>query len=189
MAMKQKMIIGVAGMPGAGKAVVSRVAKENNWSIVVMGDVIREETRKRDLEPTPENIGKVMLQLREEEGTAVVAKRCLPKIAETNSDKVLVDGIRSVAEMYEFEKNFPQFILIAVHSSPETRFARLFRRKRSDDPSGWGVFVERDLRELSVGQGSVIALADHMIDNEGTLEEYKAKIREVLEAVVKRWTT
>jgi dephospho-CoA kinase len=89
--------------------------------------------------------------------------------------------------MYEFEKNFPQFILIAVHSSPETRFERLFRRKRSDDSAGWGGFVDRDLRELSVGQGSVIALADYMIINEGTLEECKATVREVLEAVTKRW--
>jgi dephospho-CoA kinase len=186
--MKQKMIVGTAGMPGAGKAVVSRVAKEKDWDIVVMGDVIREETRSRGLEPTPENIGKIMLKLREEEGTAVVAKRCLPKIAEANSDMVLVDGIRSLAEMYEFEKNFPQFILIAVHSSPETRFERLFRRKRSDDSAGWGGFVDRDLRELSVGQGSVIALADYMIVNEGTLEECKARIREVLDVVIKRWT-
>lgn len=186
--MKQKMIVGVAGMPGAGKAEISRiVAKEKEWALVIMGDVIRDETRSRGLEPTPENVGKVMLKLREEEGPAVVAKRCLPKIAEAKSDKVLVDGVRSLAEMYEFEKNFPQFILVAVHSSPETRFARLFRRKRSDDPSGWGVFVDRDLRELSVGQGSVIALADYLIVNEGTLEEYKARIREVLEAVTQRW--
>jgi dephospho-CoA kinase len=185
--MEQKMIVGVAGMPGAGKAVVSRIAKEQDWTIVVMGDVIRDETRSRGLEPAPENIGKVMLKLREEEGAAVVAKRCLPKIAEADSDMVLVDGIRSLAEMYEFEKNFPQFILIAVHSSPETRFERLFRRKRSDDSAGWGGFAERDLRELSVGQGNVIALADYMIVNEGTLEEYKARIREVLDSVVKRW--
>jgi dephospho-CoA kinase len=185
--MKQKMIVGVAGMPGAGKAVVSRVAKEKDWALVIMGDVIREETRNRGLEPTPENIGKIMLKLREEEGAAVVAKRCLPKIAEANSDTVLIDGIRSLAEMYEFEKNFPQFISIAVHSSPETRFERLFRRKRSDDSAGWGGFADRDLRELSVGQGSVVALADFMIVNEGTLEEYKARIRETLEVVTKRW--
>jgi len=63
----------------------------------------------------------------------------------------------------------------------------LFRRKRSDDPKGWKVFIERDLRELSVGQGNVIAMADYMIVNEGALEEFKAKIREVLEAVTRKW--
>jgi len=186
--MKQKMVVGVAGMPGAGKAVVARVAKEKGYAIVVMGDEIREETKRRGLEPTPENIGKIMLKLREEEGSTVVAKRCIPKIANASADLVLVDGVRSLHEVYAFEKNFPQFVLLAVHSSPETRFRRLFKRRRSDDPKGWKFFFERDLRELSVGQGSVIAMADHMIVNEGTLEEFRAKIREVLEAATAKWT-
>jgi len=186
--MKQKVVVGVAGMPGAGKAEIAKVAKQEGYSVVVMGNEIREETKRRGLEPTPENIGKIMLKLREEEGPTVVAKRCVPKIANASADMVLVDGIRSLHEVYEFEKNFPQFVLIAVHSSPETRFGRLFRRRRSDDPKGWKVFIERDLRELSVGQGSVIAMADHMIVNEGTLEEFKAKIQTVLEAATRKWT-
>jgi len=186
--MKQKMVVGVAGMPGSGKTGVARVAKEKGYAIVVMGDEIREETRRRGLKPTPENIGRIMLKLREEKGPTVVAKKCIPKIANASTDVVIVDGVRSLHEVYEFEKNFPQFVLVAVHSSPETRFGRLFRRRRSDDPKGWEVFIERDLRELSVGQGNVIAMADYMIVNEGTLEEFKAKIREVLEAATKKWT-
>jgi len=186
--MKEKMVIGVAGMPGAGKAAIAKIAKEKGYSVVVMGDEIREETKRRGFEPTSDNVGKIMLKLREEEGPGVVAKKCVPKIANANTDTVLVDGIRSLHEVYELEKNFPKFLLVAVHSSPETRFKRLFLRKRSDDPKGWKVFLERDLREISVGQGSVIAMADYMIVNEGTLEENKAKIREVLEAATARWT-
>jgi len=186
--MKQKIVVGMAGMPGAGKTEIARLAKEKGYAVVVMGDEIREETKRRGLEPTPENVGKIMLKLREEEGPMIVAKRCIPKIANTSTDIVLVDGVRSLHEVYEFEKNFSQFVLVAVHSSPETRFRRLFRRRRSDDPKGWEIFIERDLRELSVGQGSVIAMADHMIVNEGTLEDFKAKIREVLEAATRKWT-
>jgi len=184
--MKQKMVIGVAGMPGAGKAEIARVAKEKGYAIVVMGDEIREETKRRGLEPTPENVGKMMLKIREEEGPTVVARKCIPKIANASTDIVLVDGIRSLHEVDEFKKSFPQFALVAVHSSPETRFARLFRRRRSDDPSGWKVFLKRDSRELTVGQGNVIAMADYMIVNEGTLEEFKAKIRKVLEAATRK---
>jgi dephospho-CoA kinase len=186
--MKQKMVLGVAGMPGSGKAEISRVAKQKGYAVVVMGDEIREETKRRGLEPTPENVGKIMLKLREEEGPTVVAKRCIPKIANANTEIVSVDGIRSLQEVYEFEKNFPQFVLLAVHSSPETRFGRLFRRSRSDDPKGWKVFIERDLRELSVGQGNAIAMADYMLVNEGTLDEFKARVREVLEVATKKWT-
>jgi len=186
--MKQKVVVGVAGMPGAGKATIKTTVENLGYSVVVMGDEIREETRRRGLEPTPENIGKIMLQLREEEGSAVVAKRCIPKIENAKSDIVFVDGIRSLNEVDEFKRHFKNFTLIAVHSSPETRFRRLFKRKRSDDPQGWDVFYQRDLRELSVGQGDVIAVADYMIVNEGTYEEFKAEVRQVLEAVIQKWT-
>jgi len=185
--MKQKAVVGVAGMPGAGKATIKATAQTMGYPVVVMGDEIREETRRRGLEPTPENIGKIMLQLREEEGPAVVAKRCVPKIENAKSDIVFVDGIRSLNEVDEFKKHLRDLILIAVHSSPEARFLRLSKRKRSDDPKGWEVFQQRDLRELSVGQGDVIAVADVMIVNEGTYDEFKSSVGQALEAVVKRW--
>jgi dephospho-CoA kinase len=180
----KKVVVGIAGMPGTGKATFNKIAKGKGFTVVVMGDEIREETKRRGLKPTPENIGKIMLQLREQEGPAVVAKRCVSKIEEAKGNIVLVDGIRSLQEVEEFKKHFPNFILIAIHSSPETRFQRLFRRKRSDDPKGWETFLQRDLRELSVGLGNAIAMADYLIVNEGTKEEFKMKIHKVLEAAL-----
>jgi len=186
--MKSKVVIGVAGMPGAGKATIKTTAENMGYPVVVMGDEIREETRRRGLQPTPENIGKIMLQLREEEGATTVAERCTAKIENTKSKIVFVDGIRSLNEVDEFKKRFRNFSLIAVHSSPEARFQRLSKRKRSDDPRGWDIFYQRDLRELSVGQGDVIAMADYMIVNERTYEEFKAKVCQVLETVIQKWT-
>jgi dephospho-CoA kinase len=182
-----KKVVGIAGMPGAGKTTFNKIAKRKGFVVVVMGDEVREETKRRGLKPTPENIGKVMLQLRKEEGPAVVAKRCIPKIKRENVKNVLVDGIRSLHEVEEFKRRFPNFILVAIHSSPETRFQRLFRRRRSDDPKGWETFLRRDLRELSVGLGNVIAMADYLIVNEGEKEEFEMRIHEVLEAAVGRW--
>jgi len=63
--------------------------------------------------------------------------------------------------------------LMAVHSSPRTRFQRLQRRGRADAPGSWEEFLERDLRELSWGLGGLIAVADRMIINEGTLDEFR----------------
>ncbi len=183
----KKVVVGIAGMPGAGKATFNEIAKRKDFTVVVMGDEIREETKRRGLNSTPENIGKVMLQLRKEEGPAVVAKRCIPKIDNAKGKTVFVDGIRSLHEVEEFKRHFPNFILIAVHSSPETRFQRLFRRKRSDDPEGWENFLKRDLRELSVGLGDAIATADYLIVNEGTREEFAMKIHDVLEAALGKW--
>ena len=183
----KKVVVGITGLPGAGKATFNEMTRRKGYAMVVMGNEIREETKRRGLEPTPENIGKIMLQLRKEEGQAVVAKRCILKIESAKGNIVFVDGIRSLHEAEEFKKHLPNFILIAIHSSPKTRFQRLFRRKRSDDPKGWETFLKRDLRELSVGLGNAIAMADYLIVNEGTKEEFKMKIHETLKAALGKW--
>ena len=183
--MKGKVVVCVAGMPGAGKAVVVEAAKELGFGIVIMGDEVREETKRLDLEPTPENVGKIMLKMREEGGPAVVAKRCIPRIEGQKSKAVIVDGVRSIYEADEFRRHFPKFKLVAIHASPETRFKRLFKRKRSDDPASWETFLERDWRELHVGVGDVIASSDVMIVNEGRRTAFKAEISKFLKGVIR----
>jgi dephospho-CoA kinase len=183
-----KLVLGLAGMPGSGKSLVVEVAKGKGYDVVAMGDVVREEAKKRSLEPTPENIGRVMLELRREQGPAVIAERCIPRIATTTSKKVLVDGIRNLEEAEEFKKRFPSFKLIAVHASPETRFRRLFNRGRSDDPAKWEVFHDRDNRELGVGLGNAVAMAESMIINESLPAFVRFRIEQILETAEQEWT-
>jgi dephospho-CoA kinase len=175
-----RIVIGLTGMPGSGKSLVVQAAKELGYAVVTMGDVIREETAKRGLEPNPANIGKVMLELRKTGGDGVVAEKCVPKIEQTESPKVIVDGLRSYVEADVFKKHLASFILVAVHSSPQARFERLSTRGRSDDPKTLAVFFERDMRELGVGIGNAIALAEYVIINDGTKDVLGARVAEVL---------
>lgn len=181
---KDNVVVGIAGMPGSGKGVFRRTVQRMGYPVVTMGDVVRAEVKRRNLKPTPENLGKTMLNLRELEGPAAIAKRCIPKLEKAPERLVVIDGIRSLAEVEEFKKHFPNFILVALHTNPKTRYKRLVQRRRSDDPRDWETFVERDLRELGVGMGAVISVADHVIVNEGTLGELKDKIRQVLVKVL-----
>lgn len=182
-----KLVVGLAGMPGSGKSLVVETAQELGYAIVGMGDVIREETAKRGLELTPQNVGKVMLQLRKAGGNSIIAQKCIPKIEEQTSTKVLVDGLRSMYEADAFKAHFAKFTLVAVHASPETRFKRLFNRRRSDDPTVWEVFHDRDMRELSVGVGNVIAMAEQIIVNDNSMEQVKAKVEETLQRIEEKW--
>jgi dephospho-CoA kinase len=181
------LVVGLAGMPGSGKSLVVDTAREMGYAVVVMGDVVREETVKRGLELTPQNVGKVMLQLREEGGNTVVAAKCIPKIEEQAGGKVLVDGLRSLWEVDAFKAHFAKFTVIAVHASPETRFNRLFNRRRSDDPDGWEVFRDRDVRELGVGVGNVIAMAEELIVNDNSVETVKSAAKEALGRIEAKW--
>jgi len=182
-----KIVVGLAGMPGSGKSLVVKAARLEGYGVVVMGDVVREETEKRELELNPKNIGKVMLELRKNGGASVVADKCIPKIERKKSGKVIVDGIRSLDEVEAFKNHFPKFSLIAVHSSSEARFNRLHRRRRSDDPDGWELFHERDKRELSVGLGSAIAMAEYIIVNENNRNATKTKAKRVFWRIERKW--
>lgn len=172
-------------MPGAGKRIVVKIAEEMHYDVVVMGNIVREETKLRGLKLSPENVGRVMIELRREGGPAIVAKRCIPKVQRTRRDVVVIDGIRSLFEVDELKNQFPLFKLLAIHSSPETRFKRLFKRRRSDDPSTWQAFWERDRRELQVGLGNVIASADYMIINEERKKNLESEVRRFLKNVTK----
>jgi len=182
-----KLVVGLAGMPGSGKSIVVDTARELGYSIVVMGNVIREETKKLGLELTPMNVGKVMLQLRADGGATVVAQKCIPKIEAQTSNKVLVDGLRSLYEVGAFKTHFAKFNILGVDAAPEDRFNRLFSRRRSDDPNAWEVFHERDIRELGVGLGNVIALAEKMIVNDTDVEETKSKVAASLRRIEEKW--
>lgn len=166
----KKRVIAISGMPGAGKGVASEAARRLGFEVLVLGDVIREETERRGLEPTPQNIGSVMLQVRRDEGPAVVVKRLVPKIEAGRSQTLIVEGVRSEDELRELRSKF-DVLTVSIHASPKTRFQRLVARGRSDDPKTWETFYERDSRELNVGLCRVIALADVVLVNEGTIDE------------------
>jgi dephospho-CoA kinase len=182
-----KLIVGLSGMPGSGKSIVANVAKNMGFGIIVMGDIVREETQRRGLLLTPKNIGEVMFDLRMKGGKNIIAKSCIPKIKEISHEKVIIDGLRSLYEIELFKKHFSTFNLIGVHSSPETRYNRLNKRERSDDSKDRKVFQERDIRELNVGLGNVIAMADYLLINENNIEEIKSKSYEILQRIEKKW--
>ncbi|MFC1487236.1 AAA family ATPase [Thermoproteota archaeon] len=179
-----KVVVGITGMPGAGKGVFRRTIQRLGYPFVIMGDEVREEVKRRELKPNPENLAETMLNLRKIEGSAAIAKRCILKLKNQPRRVVFIDGIRSLNEVEEFKKHFPLFILITIHASPKTRYQRLVRRRRSDDPTDWDTFMERDLRELGIGIGDVISVADYMIVNEGTIRQLKQKTLQFIKKVL-----
>jgi len=171
-------VIGVAGMPGSGKGVVSRIAEKMGYHIIRMGDIIREEAAKRGEDP-----GKVAVKLRKEHGEYIIAEKCIPMIE--NKEKVLIEGIRSPYEVEVFKKHYKGFKIISVFSTRRTRFKRLQKRGRKDDTKDYKKFIERDQRELGFGLGDVIATSDYIIINEGTLQKFKENTKRILKKVTR----
>ena len=157
-------------MPGAGKSTIATGLKEKGYEIINMGDAVRREAKNRNLEPSGQNLGKLMLELREKNGQGAVAELVKPIIENSKSNVIIIDGIRSSPEI-EVLRKFGTVKLLAIHASTDTRFGYLQKRGRSDDPKTKENFQERDDRELGVGISNPIALSDDAISNNNLTKE------------------
>ena len=168
-------------MPGAGKSTIADGLKSKGYDVINMGNVVRAEAKNRNLEPTGPNLGKLMIELREKNGQGAIAELVVPQIENTESKVVIIDGIRSNAEIEVLRKH-GTVKLLAIHASTNTRFGFLKNRGRSDDPQTKENFEERDNREIGIGISSSIALSDETISNNNLtkdeLIDYSFKIIE-----------
>ncbi|HTT73019.1 MAG TPA: AAA family ATPase [Thermoplasmata archaeon] len=177
-----KLIVTV-GMPGSGKDELVVVARAMGLATLKMGDLVRDETRRRNLPLNNASLGRVASEERDKHGPGIWAQRALPKLTET---KMLVDGCRSDSEVSVFRHNFGDLFVLGIFASPETRHARLTSRGRNDDSADLQEFYDRDRRELKWGIGNAFALADGMLVNEGSLDEFRRAARAMIASVLER---
>ena len=68
-----RLVVCVTGMPGAGKSTASETSASMGFEVFRMGDDVRMEAERRKLALTDENLGAVMLQLRQSGGPVATA--------------------------------------------------------------------------------------------------------------------
>ena len=170
-------------MPGSGKSTVVSSLKSRGFETLNLGDGVRAEAKRRNLEPSGDNLGKLMLELREKNGPGAIANLLTEPIQNSQSKVIIVDGVRSIAEV-EVLKNVGSVKLLSIEATADTRYKFLSSRGRSDDPSTREKFEERDNRELGVGIGESIGIADETISNSNiTLDE----LTELAYNVIEKW--
>ncbi|MFB6137848.1 MAG: AAA family ATPase [Halobacteriaceae archaeon] len=179
-------VIATVGLPGSGKGEAAEVAADLHIPVVSMGDVVRAATRERGGDPATDH-GRVAKALREEEGPDAIAARSLPRIRErfeAGADVVLVDGVRSDAEVACFEDAFGEdFSLVSIEAPFEVRRERIAERGRDATAAEGGEdLAERDERELGFGMGRAMEQADHTIENTESLAAFREAVADLLRA-------
>ncbi len=174
-------VIGFTGMPGSGKSEAMAVATQRGFPVVRMGDLIWEEVDRQGLPRDASNVGKVANAMRQSHGDDVWALRTVERVRSMGADEVvLIDGVRSNHEVEVFRRELgDDFVLVAIHTDAKHRYGRLTARGRDDDPTGDDaeqLHKQRDEREMGWGIARTIALADEMIVNDGSLDEFHARV-------------
>lgn len=168
-------------MPLAGKTTVAQLMKDEGFTVLDMGDIVRIEMDRRRL--TAESTGDFVNSLRDEHGMDAIAQLSIPYLEEMmeERDKIVITGMRGWSEKERFEQATGEDLeVIAVWASRETRKERREERQREEDVAGDG-FHERDLREINNGVGKLMALSDHMLKNDDAeIEELEEKVKNIV---------
>ena len=181
-------VLALTGMPGSGKSEIASYAKVMSVPVIRMGDMVIAEVEERGLEPNSKNVGVIADEMRKTHGKDIWARRTIEYIEKyilpSNPDIIIIDGVRGLEEIDAFRERFgDDLAILAVHASPKTRHRRILSRMRADDGRTMMDVVARDLRELSWGIGKVIAMADYMIVNEGTIVELQNSFMDIIKKI------
>lgn len=174
------LILVVTGMPGSGKEEFLSVARGMGIPFLRMGDLVREAYASSDAASKGLSVGGFASGERETHGKNIWAKRAILRMS---GDVFLVDGCRSMDEVLSYRELSGNVRVIAIHSPPAMRYARLVARGRDDAPKNLAEFDERDKRELSWGLGDAMALSDAMVDNSGSLEAFHEDVENLLRRI------
>ena len=182
--MESMKVVSIVGMTGAGKSEVSQVFEKNGFTRIRFGDVTDEEMKKRGLKPSEESERLVREMLRQEHGADAYARLNQPRIEQAlKSSDVVIDGLYSWEEYTYLKSCYGENLyLVAVWSSPKTRYARL--TSRSSRRLTLEEAISRDRAEIeNIAKGGPIAMADFTIINESSLEDLKREAKRIASAL------
>jgi dephospho-CoA kinase len=178
-------IIAFTGMPFSGKSEAVQIARDIDIPVIRMGDMVWEEVKKRNLDLTSENVGKIAHELRIKKGDDIWAKRTIKRVLKMGvSHCLVIDGIRNIEEINVFKNAFgADFLLISIIASDAIRHQRAQKRNRIDDSNDLEEIKKRDVREIQWGIKKVMRQADKSFYNEQSLKMFKNEIKRFFKTI------
>ncbi len=189
-------LICIVGMCGSGKSEVSDFFVNHGFSYVRFGQITLDEIKKRELAVSEDNERTIREEFRKEYGQGAYAILNIPKFDEfLQNGNVIGDGLYSWSEYKILKERYGEnFIVIAVYSSPDTRYNRLENRaeKYSDDKEnkfrsiGRDKAKSRDYAEIeNIEKAGPIAMADYTLVNETSVEDLKEDLEKIYNKIFK----
>jgi dephospho-CoA kinase len=181
---KQKSIIAIVGLPGAGKTEASQFFDKKGLPVISFGKVINDYIDKNKLEQTIQVHKQARLDIRAKYGKEALAVLNKEKIetALNKNNLIIIDGIRSWEEYIYLKKELPKIKLyiLSLFADKHTRYHRISKRAYRSKLFG----EQRDIDELvDTNMGNTIAFADYLIKNNFSLEEFHDKLEDVYRTV------
>lgn len=175
-------ILAFVGLPGAGKSTAVDYFTEKGYPKVYFGGVVFEAMKEEGIEITPESEKAFRTRFREEHGKDVVVNRIVDQIkhlADAGQHRIIADGLYTWTEYKVLKKAFPGELLLAAVVAPRhLRYHRL--ENRPVRPFTASESYDRDMHEIeNLEKGGPIAIADHYLINDASVEAFDARLDEL----------
>lgn len=179
-------IIAFVGLPGVGKSSAVDYVTEKGYPKVYFGGIILDAMTEAGLELTQENEKPFREELRAREGNDFVANRIIEQIRKliaSGQKRIVADGLYSWTEYKVMKHAFPgELAVVAIVAPKHIRHHRLATRPVR--PLTNQEADQRDWAEIEgIEKGGPIAIADHFIINDGTIEQLHQKVDTELDQI------
>lgn len=180
--MQETKIFGLVGELASGKGAINSYLKEKyNVATYRFSTPMRDILNRLHIPLTRENLQDVSTILRERFGQDLFVNVIAEDVKNDSTPIKLIEGIRLLVDT-EILKQLPNFKLIYIKASIETRYRRLLARGENADDSQktFAEFVADHQKETEKQIPQVIKQADYIIENEGDLNELYHKIDSII---------
>lgn len=186
-------IIGIAGTNGSGKDTVGQMlAKRHGWVFVSVGDVLRDELKRRQRAIERKNLRLLSAQWRREHGLGVLIDKSLDEFSSRNKLKhyggLVIASLRNPGEADRVHELGGK--VVWVDADPKIRYQRINSRLRStEDHKTYEEFREDEQDEMQYYRNDEATLnltavkgrADIFIENsDNDIEDFKDNAEKAL---------
>jgi dephospho-CoA kinase len=180
-----KRIIIFSGLSGSGKTTAAEYFSSKNIPVLRMGELTQKILTKEKRTKNEESESVVRDHIRKELGDTVYAQSILPDVSKIlkEHDTIVIEGMRSIAEWGVFKTVPVSLFVVFLHSRSVHRTQRLAVRKTR--PLSIAEMKKRDTWEKRVGTAKIQKIADKVVGNDGSKEQFLHKLENIYHFILK----
>ena len=180
-------LVAIIGMSGSGKSIATDYLESQGWTKLYFGGITYKLMAEAGIERTPDgkSENEFREKLRQDHGPECYAKFLEPDIKEAlKVGNVVLDGLYSWYEYKYLIERFPELKLVCIVVDKELRYTRV--GNRVDRPFAREDIIYRDISEIeNLAKGGPIAYSDYFLFNNGSVDDYYKRLKEILEDIDK----
>jgi dephospho-CoA kinase len=177
-----KIIIALTGQMASGKDVTKKYLEEKYGAqSVKFSQILRDVLIRLNLPTDRKNMQELSTVLRQNFGEDLLAKNIAEDARKLNSEIVILDGVRRLADIFHAQK-LEGFVLIKIEADLKIRYQRMKERNENvgDAEKTLEDFMADHEKESEKEIPLVMEQAKFSLNNDGSLEDLYSQIDKLI---------